>query len=81
MLKELREITNNIVMTTFDFPRAMNKDELISNANTLNIKYESDLSIAIDKNVKDMQENEILLITGSLYFISVVRRYLLKKLA
>ncbi|PFH90244.1 folylpolyglutamate synthase/dihydrofolate synthase family protein [Bacillus sp. AFS088145] len=81
MLKELREITNNIIMTTFDFPRAMNKDELISNANTLNIKYESDLSIAIDKNIKDIQENEILLITGSLYFISVVRRYLLKKFA
>ncbi len=81
MLKELREITNNIVMTTFDFPRAMNKDELISNANILNIKYESDLSIAIDKNIKDSQENEIVLITGSLYFISVVRRYLLKKFA
>jgi dihydrofolate synthase/folylpolyglutamate synthase len=29
MLKELRDITNNIVMTTFDFPRAMNKEELI----------------------------------------------------
>jgi len=81
MLKELRVITNNIVMTTFDFPRAMNKDELISNANTLNIKYESDLSIAIDKNIKDIGEDEILLITGSLYFISVVRRYLLKKFA
>ncbi|MGG2029051.1 folylpolyglutamate synthase/dihydrofolate synthase family protein [Gottfriedia sp. S16(2024)] len=81
MLKELREITNNIVMTTFDFPRAMNKDELISNANTLDIKYESDLSIALEKNIKDSQENEILLITGSLYFISVVRRYLLKKFA
>ncbi|MEE6449658.1 folylpolyglutamate synthase/dihydrofolate synthase family protein [Gottfriedia acidiceleris] len=79
MLNELREITNKIVMTTFDFPRAMNKDELISNANKLNIKYESDLSIAIDKNLKDLQENEILLITGSLYFISVVRKYLLKK--
>ncbi|PEJ56594.1 bifunctional folylpolyglutamate synthase/dihydrofolate synthase [Bacillus sp. AFS002410] len=79
MAKELREMTNNIVMTTFDFPRAMNRDELISNANSLNINYECNLQTAIDENVKNTRENEILLITGSLYFISVVRSYLIKK--
>ncbi|PGS53175.1 folylpolyglutamate synthase/dihydrofolate synthase family protein [Bacillus sp. AFS041924] len=79
MVIELQKLTNNIEMTTFDFPRAMNKDELISNANNLNLTYEKDLYIAIDENIKNTHENEILLITGSLYFISVVRSYLLKK--
>jgi dihydrofolate synthase / folylpolyglutamate synthase len=79
MVKELQEITNDITMTTFDFPRSMNVEELISSANMLNINYESDFVTAIDTKIKKIQKNGILLITGSLYFISNVRKYLLSK--
>lgn len=79
MVKELREMTDNIIMTTFDFPRAMGDDDLIASAKELDLRYESDFYTAIDKNIKKIRKNGILLLTGSLYFISDVRQYLLTK--
>jgi len=76
MVELLQKITNNIIMTTFDFPRAMSHEELIHTAQTLNVDYEIDFNEALVKNVKKIQKNGILLLTGSLYFISYVRKYL-----
>ncbi|MET3196281.1 folylpolyglutamate synthase/dihydrofolate synthase family protein [Bacillus sp. OAE603] len=79
MVELLQNITNNIIMTTFDFPRAMSHEELIHIAETLNVDYEINFKEAIEKNVKKIQKNGILLLTGSLYFISDVRKYLVNK--
>lgn len=79
MVELLQNITKNIVMTTFEFPRAMSHEELIHTAQTLNVDYEIDFNEAIEKNVKKIQKNGILLLTGSLYFISDVRKYLVNK--
>lgn len=77
MVSELKNISNNIVLTTFDFPRAMTIDELEDCAEELKLSYEKDFKIAIEKNKWNIQKNEILVITGSLYFISNVRQYLI----
>lgn len=79
MVELLQRITKNIIMTTFDFPRAMSHEELIHTAQTLNVDYEIDFNEALEKNVKKIQKNGILLLTGSLYFISDVRKYLVNK--
>ncbi|WP_088042890.1 folylpolyglutamate synthase/dihydrofolate synthase family protein [Bacillus sp. EAC] len=79
MVAALREIAKDITITTFQFPRAMSEKELIECAVELNLTYENDYRIAIDNNLKKIQKNGTLLITGSLYFISNVRKYLLSK--
>ncbi len=79
MVELLQDITKNIIMTTFDFPRAMSHEELIHTAQTLNVDYEIDFKEAIETNVEKIQKNGILLLTGSLYFISDVRKYLVNK--
>lgn len=79
MVEELKKLTENITITTFDYPRAMSGEELIHTAQTMNLNYEIDLYKIIERNVKKIQKNGILLITGSLYFISDVRKYLINK--
>jgi len=77
MVAALREIAKDITITTFQFPRAMSEKELVECAVKLNLTYENDYRTAIDYNLKKIQKNGTLLITGSLYFISDVRKYLL----
>lgn len=79
MVELLQNITKNIIMTTFDFPRAMSHEELIHTAKKVKVDYEIDFNEAIEKNIKKIQKNGILLLTGSLYFISDVRKYLVNK--
>lgn len=76
MLKILLEITNDITLTQFDFYRAFKLAE-IENINNLktNLNYQE----AIEDAIKELKADELLVITGSLYFISIVRKYLLKR--
>lgn len=79
MIKELVNLSRNITMTTFDFPRAMSNDELVNTAQSFNISYEKDYRLVIEEKLKKIRKNGILLITGSLYFISNVRKYFVNR--
>lgn len=76
MINSLNEITNKYYFTSINDLRATDISEFI---NITNIKSEviSDFKECIDKAINDLKY-EILIITGSLHFISMVREYLIK---
>lgn len=70
MLAELFKLSDDITLCEFDYYRAGKVDLL---AESFNVKIEKDYQKAIDEGMK---KDGTLLICGSLYFISLVRRYL-----
>jgi dihydrofolate synthase/folylpolyglutamate synthase len=76
MIKSLIEVSDQVIVTEFDFYRAQSLENLKKDLDVLAIKDPSD---AIMKGIEMAKEGS-LLITGSLYFISLVRQELLPKL-
>ncbi|MBP0723894.1 bifunctional folylpolyglutamate synthase/dihydrofolate synthase [Bacillus sp. RG28] len=82
MIGQLEQIASTLTMTTFDFPRAHTKEELFElsreyEGNT-KIQFESSFQKAISDICKKIEKNDVILITGSLYFISNVRKYFVR---
>jgi dihydrofolate synthase/folylpolyglutamate synthase len=80
MIGLLEQIASSLTMTTFDFPRAHTKEELseVSKVYEYNkkIQFESSFQKAISTISMKIEKNDIILITGALYFVSNVREYL-----
>lgn len=70
MLKELLTLTDQMYVTDFDFYRCKKAEEL---AKGYNVKVEKDYKNLILGTIKNAKENDFIIITGSLYFISKVR--------
>lgn len=69
MLRSLEDIADKFFITTFDFPKALPIDAIYENLEHHHIQKVKDYETFI-KNY----EGELLIITGSLYFISDVRK-------
>lgn len=76
MLEPLYPLVTSITFTSFDFPRALKAQDLFERSSFSNKSYEEDWRGAIDSAIKNAGENDLVLVTGSLYFISEVRNYL-----
>ncbi|WP_349408040.1 folylpolyglutamate synthase/dihydrofolate synthase family protein [Pseudalkalibacillus sp. SCS-8] len=76
MLSVLYDSVDHITFTSFDFPRASSARSLYDHSRFPEKDVIEDYreAIRIERNL--MGENDILIITGSLYFISAVREYL-----
>jgi dihydrofolate synthase / folylpolyglutamate synthase len=74
ILDLLQSLTNDLTLTTFDFARAEDPDHLINEKRSL--KIEKNWQKAYQELVNNIKENDVFLITGSLYFISEVRNAL-----
>lgn len=77
MLNKLDEITNEYYFTTINDNRASNPIEF-SRYTTKKYKIIEDLDDCLDYAIND--NYDVLLVTGSLHFISVVREKILKKI-
>ncbi|WP_202080234.1 bifunctional folylpolyglutamate synthase/dihydrofolate synthase [Caldalkalibacillus salinus] len=81
LLKPLDAIVDTIEVTTFEFPRAVELNDLMDQL-TPHDEWQSHLRGAenwqstLDRMITDSAEDDVLLVTGSLYFISQVREYL-----
>lgn len=75
MINLLNEHFPNIIFTTFDHPRAMKAEDLSRQINRENEDIFPDWQNLINKILQD--KTSIYCITGSLHFISRVRKYLL----
>ena len=73
MLELLLQLTNDVTVCEFDFYRAKSAIHL---AESFPVKIEKDWKKAIDEA---FSHKGVVFITGSLYFISQVRPYILKK--
>ncbi|WP_373471556.1 bifunctional folylpolyglutamate synthase/dihydrofolate synthase [Carnobacterium alterfunditum] len=75
MVDQLQGITNShLILTSFDYPRAARIEDLnkvmLENGTVTNYWQE-----ALVESLNEMDESGVLIVTGSLYFISEVREY------
>ncbi|NNU83165.1 bifunctional folylpolyglutamate synthase/dihydrofolate synthase [Geobacillus sp. BMUD] len=78
MIQRLDELADTITFTTFDFPRAAAAEQLADLSSHPQKAVTGDWIGWVDGKKNRMGRNELLLITGSLYFISEVRKRLKK---
>ncbi|TCP32229.1 dihydrofolate synthase/folylpolyglutamate synthase [Scopulibacillus darangshiensis] len=78
MTRNIAGISSKMVFTTFDFPRAALPDDLYSLCDHTNKESNENWKEAIDQARAQTSKDGVILITGSLYFISEARQYLLK---
>ena len=71
----IESIADEIHFTTFDYPRCETAVSLFEASNH-NLKFIQQDAIAALNELKELKDNEILLVTGSLYFISYIRKAL-----
>ena len=81
MVAELSKLGGSIIFTTVPSPRSISGKEQFILSNATNTTYEENWEKVISKEIeKCRKDDHLLVITGSLHFISIVRKYLLNKL-
>ncbi len=76
MLKELLAICKDITVTDFDFYRCKNAEDL---AKGCDVKVSKNWVELINSTIDNASKNDMIIITGSLYFISRVRPMLIER--
>lgn len=85
MLKHLDGAVNRLILTQFNFPRAAKVKELMEQLDQVGKEWEMEIRAeenwhqAYQELVNSAKEDEVIMITGSLYFISEVRTILKNK--
>lgn len=79
MLQELLKLKNgHIYLTTFDYPRAIKLDDDFVNIDDKRVSIVSLWQFGLAEILEKMDDESLLLVTGSLYFVSEVRSLLLE---
>ncbi|WP_339147067.1 MULTISPECIES: folylpolyglutamate synthase/dihydrofolate synthase family protein [unclassified Sutcliffiella] len=79
MVKKLEKVASEIIFTSFHFPRAARAEDIYHISHHPKKQLERVWEIALDAAVSRLNEESVLLVTGSLYFISETRSYLTRK--
>ena len=72
-IRIIEKFADELHVTTFDYPRCETAENLYLVSNMKN-KYLHNNAIQALHELRNLKDNEILLITGSLYFISYIRK-------
>lgn len=73
MIRMLEEIADKITFVDFDFPRAASAEQLQALSTLENKSIATNLSDCLSTEINGLNEDDILVITGSLYLISEVK--------
>jgi dihydrofolate synthase / folylpolyglutamate synthase len=76
MIAQLEEVSSSLTFVSFDFPRAASANELLNIGTKSTNLAVDDWKSAILHEKQKLHGNDVLVITGSLYFISEIRQYL-----
>jgi dihydrofolate synthase/folylpolyglutamate synthase len=79
LLKPFEQLNSSFTFTSFDFFRAAASKSLYEQAPVANKRFEDDWEKALEEEVHALKQNEMLIVAGSLYFISSVRGKWLKE--
>ncbi|PFK39742.1 bifunctional folylpolyglutamate synthase/dihydrofolate synthase [Bacillus cereus] len=79
MVGLLETVADEMIFTTFTFDRAISAKELAAHSSKETKQVFENWKEAIDIKMNKLQENDVFIITGSLYFISEVRKYIREK--
>ncbi len=78
MFSILKRMQANVYFTEFDFPRAAKANELKRMSNMIDARVGENWKSLIKKLVHEIDTSDLLIIVGSLYFISQVKPFLQK---
>ena len=76
MIAQLDQVADQISFVSFDFPRAAAAEDLVKLSNSENKLGVEDWRSYLSEEVVKLREDEVFVITGSLYFISEVKPYI-----
>ena len=76
MIRRLDQVVDEITFVSFDYPRATSAQVLFDLSGSAHKKMNNDWKQSLTIEYKSVKENEILVVTGSLYFISQVKHFL-----
>lgn len=76
MFTILGDLDVDVYFTQFDFPRAASAELLKAMSGIKSASYQSDWQVLLRRLADSLKEDEILAVTGSLYFISLVKPFL-----
>lgn len=79
MIKMLQTVKNSyLILTTFDYPKALNLGDF-QRLEEEGVELAPSWELALVRAQKNLVEDDLLLVTGSLYFSSQVREFLKKR--
>ncbi|MFE8703429.1 bifunctional folylpolyglutamate synthase/dihydrofolate synthase [Cytobacillus sp. FJAT-54145] len=78
IIMKLDKIADKITFVDFDFPRAARSEELFALSQNRNKHLSEDWKKAISHEINELNANEMLVITGSLYFLSEIKPFLVE---
>lgn len=78
MIHNLDAIANQITFVDFDYPRAAKAEDLYKLSTNEQKHYHNDWHKAIEEERTRLEKDEILVVTGSLYFLSAIKPYLVQ---
>ncbi|WP_141603891.1 bifunctional folylpolyglutamate synthase/dihydrofolate synthase [Terrilactibacillus laevilacticus] len=76
MIHDIESVSESIIFTTFDYPRAETAERLYQCSSHPVKCINNDWKASIQESVQKIEKGSVLLITGSLYFISQVRQFM-----
>ncbi|MFT8391654.1 MAG: folylpolyglutamate synthase/dihydrofolate synthase family protein [Sporolactobacillus sp.] len=79
MVAIIETVASDITLTTFDYPRAASSSQLAAACSHPQKRSAEDWTQALDKLIQQTADRDVLLVCGSLYFISRVRQRLLSQ--
>ncbi|PEZ10402.1 bifunctional folylpolyglutamate synthase/dihydrofolate synthase [Bacillus sp. AFS018417] len=79
MVRQLETIADEMIFTTFTFDRAISAEALAAYSKRESKHIFKNWQEAIDTTMASLQEEDVFILTGSLYFISEARKYVMQK--
>ncbi len=81
MIERLSTVATSMHFTTFEFPRAAKAEDLYSACEIEDKSFSDSWQGLLDELILSLknEKNDILIVTGSLYFISAIRNFLLNQ--
>ncbi|PLR83131.1 bifunctional folylpolyglutamate synthase/dihydrofolate synthase [Bacillus sp. V33-4] len=80
MLDHIDMAADRIVFTSFNFPRAATAEDLYNSSLSPKREIARDWQAFLEKTIPSLKDGEMLILTGSLYFLSEIKPYLKKLL-
>ncbi|MBE4908165.1 bifunctional folylpolyglutamate synthase/dihydrofolate synthase [Bacillus luteolus] len=79
MIIPLETVAESLSFTSFDFPRVSSAKELFDVSTFEKKDFDEDWKSCITRKMKSVTNDEILIVTGSLYFLSEVRPFIVEE--
>jgi len=79
MMSKLEKVASHIICTQFTMDRALEAEQLAKHCESVTCSVYDDWKAALDEGIQNADDETVVVVTGSLYFLYYARPYLLQK--